>query len=249
MLKRERHNLILEQIMYKKRVVTSELCEELNVSEYTIRRDLNELAKEGKLLKVHGGALATSQHLYSFQEHEILDHDKKLVIAKKALSFIENNDVLIIGGGTTNLELVNILPKDLGVTIFTYSLSIAMSLSEHPKADVIVFGGRLMKSAQIVMGMDMLSNISKIRADTCFLGASGVDLNSGLTEIDWEVSQVKQAIIEVSDNVVLLSTSEKLDTRHRFVVGGLDKINTLVTEVDADSSVFASYKKRGLHVL
>ncbi|MBV6646501.1 MAG: DeoR/GlpR transcriptional regulator [Cyclobacteriaceae bacterium] len=239
----------MDQLLYKKRVLSSELSSDFKVSEFTIRRDLNELAKEGKLLKVHGGALATSQHLYSFKEDDILDHDKKLIIAQKALSLIENNDVLIIGGGTTNLELINILPPELNVTVFTYSLPIALRLSEHPKVDVHIFGGRIMKSAQIVMSMEVLMNISKIRADRCFLGASGIDVSSGVTEIDWDVSQLKQSIIEVSDTVVVLSTSEKIDTKHRFIVGGLEKINMLVTEYDPDDPIFIEYRKRGLQLL
>lgn len=249
MLKRERQNIILEQLLHKKRLLSSELSEQLDVSEYTIRRDLNELAKEGKLLKVHGGALATSQHLFSFQENEILDHDKKLVVAQKAITLIEENDVLIVGGGTNNLELVNILPKELSVTIFTYSLPVAMSLSEHPGADVIMFGGRLNKNAQIVMGMEMLSEIASIRADRCFLGISGIDPYAGVTEIDWEVSKLKRAIMDVSDQITLITTAEKVDTKHRFLVSSVDSVDNLITETDPSNKVFNPYKKRGVHIL
>jgi len=248
-LKRERQNLILEQLLYKSRVLSSELSVELKVSEYTIRRDLNELSQEGKILKVHGGALATSQHLFSFHEQDILDHEKKLIIAKKALSLIKNNDVLFIGGGTTNLELVNVLPKNLNVTIFTYSLPVAMRLSEHPKADVILFGGKLMKNAQIVIGPDMMSEIGNIRADLCFLGVCGIELNQGVTEIDWEVAQLKRKIISVSDQNVLLTTSEKINTRHRFMVSDLQNISTLVTEIEPTERIFQEYIRRGVSIL
>ncbi|REE01157.1 DeoR C terminal sensor domain-containing protein [Marinoscillum furvescens DSM 4134] len=157
--------------------------------------------------------------------------------------------MLIIGGGTTNLELVSLMPPDLGVTVFTYSLPIAMRLSEHPKIDVILFGGKLMKRAQVTIGLDMIQYISKIRADACFLGSSGLDIDAGLMEIDWEVSQLKRAIVGVSDKVVIMSTSEKIDTKQRFLVCPLEKINTLVTEVDPESSLLAAYRKRGLQVL
>lgn len=249
MLKRERQTLILNELQEFKKVLSSDLSVKLNVSEDTIRRDLKELASEGKLLKVHGGAMITSQNLYSYRENEIYDHDKKVIMARKALELIEDNDVLIIGGGTTNLELVSLMPPDLGVTVFTYSLPIAMRLSEHPKIEVILFGGKLMKRAQVTIGLDMIQYISRMRADACFLGSSGVDADTGLMEIDWEVSQLKRAIVSVSDKVVVLSTSEKIDTKQRFLVCGLEKINTLITEIDPDEVRLASYRKRGVQVL
>ena len=249
MLKKERQIHILQQLQEDKKVLSTDLSMRLNVSDDTIRRDIKELASEGKLLKVHGGALTTSQHLYYFQEDKIYDHDKKLTISKKALELIEDNDVLIIGGGTTNLELVSILPPELGVTIFTYSLPVAMRLSDHPKINVIMFGGKVMKRAQVTIGLDMIQYISTIRADMCFMGASGLDLDVGLMEIDWEVSQLKKAIVKVSDKVVILSTSEKIDTKQRFLVSGLDKIDTLITEVDPNSSFLQGYRKRGVRLL
>ena len=249
MLKKERQHIILEQLNIKKRLLSSELSDQLDVSEYTIRRDLNELASEGRLLKVHGGAIATSQRLFSFQESDILDHDKKLLIAQKALSLIDDNDVLIVGGGTTNLELVNILPQDLSVTIFTYSLPVAMTLTEHKNAEVILFGGKLNKQAQIVMGVDMLNEIATIRADRCFLGISGIDAHSGVTEIDWEVSKLKKSIMDVSDRVTVITTAEKVDTKHRFLVSGAERVDNLITEVDPESQIFAPYRKKGIQIL
>ncbi|VAW26222.1 Transcriptional regulator, DeoR family [hydrothermal vent metagenome] len=249
MLKRERQLEILSQLEESKKVLSTELSLSLNVSEDTIRRDLKELANEGKLLKVHGGALTTAQKVYAFRENEIFDHDKKLIMAKKALTLIEDNDVLIIGGGTTNMELVSIFPPDLGITVFTYSLPVAMRLSDHPKIDVILFGGKLMKSAQVTVGLDMIQNISNMRADACFLSTSGIDIDTGLMEIDWEISQLKKAIIRVCDKVVIMSTVEKIDSKQRFLVCGIDKINHLITESDSDLNLLQGFKKRGVQVL
>jgi len=249
MLKRERQLKILNSLHQNKKVLSKELSVKLNVSDDTIRRDIKELANEGKLLRVHGGALTTAQNLYLYREGEIFDHDKKLAISKKAVELIEDNDVLIIGGGTTNLELVSLFPSDLGVTVFTYSLPIAMRLSEHPKVNVIMFGGKVMKRAQVTVGLDMIQYISTIRADTCFLGASGLDIDTGLMEIDWEISQLKKAIINVSDKVVIMSTSEKIDTKQRFLVCGLDKIDTLITETDPETNFLQGFVKRGVRIL
>jgi len=249
MLKRERQIEIISQLEKSKRVLSTELSLSLNVSEDTIRRDLKELANDGKVLKVHGGALTTAQKVYTFRENEIFDHDKKLVMAQKALNLIEDNDVLIIGGGTTTLELVGAFPPDLGITVFTYSIPIAMRLSDHPKIDVILFGGKLMKRNQVTVGLDMIQNISNMRADACFLGSSGIDINTGLMEIDWEISQLKRAIVKVCEKVVILTTLEKIDSKQRFSICGVDEINYLITEGDPEISLLKGFKKRGIKIL
>jgi len=249
MLKKERQLSILNQLQNSKKVLSNELSQMLHVSEDTIRRDLKELASQGKLLKVHGGALTTSQKVFSYHEDAIFDHEIKSKIAKKALTLIENNDVLIVGGGTTNLELVDNMPDDLCITVFTYSLPVAMRLSEHPNIEVIFFGGRIMKRARIAIGLDMIQYISQIRADACFLGSSGIDIDAGLMEIDLDVSHLKKAIINISDKVIIMSTSEKIETKQRFLVCELDRINTLITELDPHSNKLEGFKKRGLQVL
>lgn len=249
MLKKERQFSILSQLREQKKVLSNELSQVLNVSEDTVRRDLKELASQGKLLKVHGGALTTSQKVFSYHQDAIFDHDIKSKIAKKALALIENNDVLIVGGGTTNLELVALMPDELNITVFTYSLPVAMRLSEHPNIEVIIFGGKLMKQARITIGLDMIQYISKIRADACFLGSSGIDIDTGLMEIDLDESQLKKAIVNVSDKVIIMSTSEKIDTKQRFLVCELDRINSLITELNPEASILEGYRRRGLQIL
>ena len=147
------------------------------------------------------------------------------------------------------MELVSLMPPDLGITVFTYSLSVAMRLSDHPKIDVIVLGGKLMKNALVTSGSDMIKYISEIRADACFLSASGIDLDTGLMEIDWDVCQFKKAILEASDRSVIMSTKEKIGTKQRFLVSPLNNIHTLITEESPDHPDLLAYKKRGLQLL
>src|SRR5690606_2351028 len=112
MLKKERHNIIMRQINLHNRVLSSDLVELLNVSEDTIRRDLQELADNNLLTKVHGGALSKS-YQSSFDDSTVYAKDAKIVIAKKAISLIKDGMVVLTGGGTTILELVKQLPEHL----------------------------------------------------------------------------------------------------------------------------------------
>lgn len=248
MLRQERHDFILSKLKKENKVLSSDLSIELSVSEDTIRRDLRELAHQGKILKVHGGALSTSQHVYKYQLEEIFEYDLKHIIASKAVKLIENNSSLVMSGGTTNLELARILPHDLSVTVYTYSLPIAMQLTEHPNIELIFLGGKMQKNAQVTIGMDVIRTISGMRVDYCFLGVSGLDLKAGLTEIDYEVANIKKTMMDISETSILLSTASKLETVQRYLVEKTENLNILITDIDPENERVSPYQKRGIVV-
>lgn len=97
-----------------------------------------------------------------------------------------------MSGSTTNLEIAKLIPDNLVVTIFTYSLPIALELTKHPSIEVIFIGGKLNKLAQVSVGIDVVNTISNIRADICFVGTGGIHIKKGMTEPDWEVAHIKK---------------------------------------------------------
>lgn len=115
MLKKERQEFILREINLHNKVLTSDLCEAIDVSEDTIRRDLSELAETGNIIKVHGGALSKSFHT-SFQGNGVYSHDNKKMIAQKAMSLIKDGMFVLTTGGTTIIELAKALPQHLNAT-------------------------------------------------------------------------------------------------------------------------------------
>ena len=248
MLRKERHDYIIQKVRLNNKVVSSELSQELGVSEDTIRRDLRELSHKGQILKVHGGAVTTSQHVFHYQKEEIVDYQLKHKVALKAIPLIKDNSVIIMSGGTTNLELARILPPELNATIYTYSLPIAMQLTEHPNIELIFIGGKMQKKAQVTIGMDVISAINNIRGDYCFLGVSGLDVHAGLTEIDWEVAHIKKAMISISEKTILLSTASKLETVQRYLVETTDNINTIITDLDKNDERIQAFARKGIEV-
>ena len=118
MLKEERQAYIIHQINLHNKVLSTDLSIQLNVSEDTIRRDLNELAENGKVIKVYGGALSKSFQ-FPFQEGNVYAKEAKKEIASKALSLIQSGMTILIGGGTTMIELARLIPADLQCTFFT----------------------------------------------------------------------------------------------------------------------------------
>lgn len=249
MLKRDRQQKIIEKVRDIRKVNISLLAEEFKVSEATIRRDFNNLASKGLITKVSGGAVINIQKLYEYNENVIFDRENKIKVALKAATLIQDEMVLIISGGTTNLMLAKLFPKNIKATIFTYSLPIAMQLSEHPLLEVIFIGGKINKNSMVTTGLDVINFLSNINADLCFLGVSGLSIEYGITDEGYEVSLIKKSMINSSKQIVYLATSNKLNISHNFIVCNLNKIDKVVTDLDPLDVKLKDYAKAGVKLL
>jgi DeoR/GlpR family transcriptional regulator of sugar metabolism len=249
MLKAERHKYIMARLIDEQKVVTTDLAQALDLSEDTIRRDLNELDSKKLLEKVYGGAIKVNEKATDVFNIDINAEDEKIQIATKALSLLHDGQVVIMSGGTTNLVFAKLIPSDLKATIYTYSLPIAMQLSQHPNIDLIFIGGKMQKNAMVTIGMDVIQVVSKIKADICFIGASSINIKQGLTEIGYEISIVKKAMIKASDRVVSMFSSNKLNTKMPHVVCDLSQLDTIVTNLDPEDFRLEEYRKSGVTVL
>ncbi|MBK1440514.1 DeoR/GlpR transcriptional regulator [Parapedobacter sp. ISTM3] len=242
MLKEERQAFIVHQINLHNKVLSSDLSVQLNVSEDTIRRDLNELAENGKVLKVYGGALSKSFQ-YPFQETNIYARDAKKQIAHKAISLIKNGMTVLAGGGTTMLELARIVPESLQCTFFTISPLVALELAERTHADVILIGGKLSRNTNISIGSQVINQLSEIRVDLCLLGTNGLSVEDGVTDSDWEAVQIKKAMIRSSSKTAILSIAEKLNSVQKMKVCSLNAISYLVTDLAPKHPSLAGFSK------
>ncbi len=248
MLKEERHRLILREVNIHNKVLIADLSDKFDVSEDTVRRDLHELANSGKIQKVRGGALSKSYSGYSYHEQDIYAYREKNLIARKAVNLLKDGMLVLISGGSTNLEIARLIPPELKVTFLTVSLSTAMQLLEHPVSETIFIGGQLSKSAKISVGGEVIGKLSEVRPDICFLGTNGIDASAGITESDWEVVIVKKAMIQASSKVVLCAIAEKLNTVQRIKVCDLNQIDLLVTELDPLSELLTPYRNTGVQL-
>lgn len=247
MLKKERHAHIIRQVNLHNKVLSSDLAIELNVSEDTIRRDLNELDSTGQIVKVHGGALSRSYH-YPFQQNNIYAADAKQLIVTKAIGLLKEDMVVLTGGGTTILEMATMLPKDLPLTVFTISPPVALQLADHPMVKVILIGGEMSKESQVCTGADAVSYLNDMRFDICFLGTNGISPTEGVTDSDLSVVQVKKAMIKASKRTVIICIAEKLNSVQRMKVCGLQQINSLITELDPANEALVAYQRAGLNL-
>jgi len=240
MLKKERQAYIIHQVNLHNKILSSDLSQEINVSEDTIRRDLNELSDMKKIIKVHGGALSKSFH-NSFKHKNIYSLDHKKIIAQKAVALIKDGMFVLTSGGTTIIELARALPENLHATFFTGSLPAAFEYMHHPNIEIIIIGDRLSKSSQITVGGGALAKIREIKADISFLGINAISIEDGITDSDWDIVQLKQAMIESATKAVALTISEKINTTMRLKICNVKDINTLITELDPDNELLKSY--------
>ena len=248
MLKKERHDYVMRQVNLHNRVLTSDLVQLLNVSEDTIRRDLQEMSDDNLLYKVHGGALSKSYHS-SFDNSTVYAKDAKMSIAKKTIPLIKDGMVVLTGGGTTIIEMVKQLPEYLEATFFTISPLVAIELAKYPKIEVILIGGIFSKNSQITYGGHVISQLSEINADLCLLGTSALHPKDGITDTDWEINQLKKTMLNSSKRSAVLSISEKLNISLRLKVAALENINFLITELDIGDTRLEEYKVKGLEIL
>jgi len=248
MLKKERQAYIIQQINIHNKVLSSDLSTQLNVSEDTVRRDLQELSEEGKLIKVHGGALSKSFH-FTIQNENIYLLPEKKIIAHKAINLIKDGMFVLLSGGTTIRELVKSLPPKLNATFITVSVPTALELLNHPNSEIIFLGNTLSKNAQMAVGAEVVQRLGEIKADLCFLGTNSFDANEGITDLEWDVIEVKKAMIKAAHKTVSLSISEKLNTVQRLLVCKPEDVDILITELEPENEALQAYKDKGITVL
>jgi len=246
MLTAERRQAILTRLERDGKVVASELVAALGVSEDTVRRDLRELASGGLVQRVHGGALPAAATVSFAQRLEVAP-EAKAHLAEAALPLLEGANVVLLDGGTTALELARRLPPHRECTVLTNAPPVAAALAAHPRVDVVLIGGRMLKASQTTVGAEAVDALRQVRADACVLGICSLHPDVGVTTTDHDEAHVKRAMVEASAEVIALATADKLQTASPWVVGPVSDLTHLVT--DAGDELTAAYAAAGVSVV
>ncbi|MEO8336739.1 MAG: DeoR/GlpR family DNA-binding transcription regulator [bacterium] len=248
MLTSQRKRHILDVLARDGQVVAKALSAELELSLDTIRRDLRELALAGLLLRVHGGALPASPAVVNLAGRERLAPDAKRAIGRAAALLIQRDQVVVLDGGTTTLQLVRHLPADLRATIVTHSPTIAVALVDHPQVEVLLIGGRLFKHSVVAVGAAAMDAIRGIRADLYFMGVTGVHPEVGLTTGDYEEALIKRAFSTSAADTVVLASSDKLGAASPYVIAPITEASSIITELGVTDDVVSAYAALGVTV-
>jgi DeoR family fructose operon transcriptional repressor len=234
MLSKERHSIILNEVNAKKSVTIGELCELLDASESTIRRDLKALADEGLLVRVHGGAIALSAS-FSFVEYDVEEKSKlfteeKQAIARYAASLIDDGDFVFIDAGTTTEKMIDYLPEKR-VTFVTNAFIHAKKLAQRG-FKVFIPAGKIKLTTESIVGAECVSSIKSYNFTKSFLGANGISLSAGVTTPDRNEASVKTAVINNSKTAYVLADHSKFDQISSVTFAQLSRVKIITDKID-----------------
>lgn len=249
MLAPERQQQILTLLEERGTVRTIDLAEEFQVTDETIRRDLQILADNGQLARVHGGAsnLNGRPKLQSFTERRSINVDKKRAIARTAIEFIQPGRTYAFDSSTTVFELVCSLP-DLPYRVVTNAYAVIDQLIAHEQTELISTGGRYHRKTQTFVGGDSYHSLRRYNINCAFVSSIGLDPLQGAAEGFEEQAVFKENLVQMAEEVILLIDSTKLMQRSEYFFAGIEQLSHIITDNAADPAVTRRLISKGCSV-
>ncbi len=236
MLAIERRRDILAKLEAEGKVIVSELAKEYEVTEETIRRDLDKLDKEGLASKTYGGAVAKngSGHDLPYKVRMAVNVEKKERIAEMAAALIHDGERIMLDSSSTAIYIVRKLKNRKNLTVITNSVEILLELADKSDWTVFSTGGILKEGALSLTGSSAEKMISSYHVDTAICSCKGVDIALGITDSNEKDSQIKQAMYSSAERRILAADSGKFDRKSFVKVCGFSDIDVLVTDTCPD---------------
>ncbi|OLN29726.1 DeoR/GlpR family DNA-binding transcription regulator [Desulfosporosinus metallidurans] len=236
MFAEERKAEILQLMESGQPVKVGDLSQRFDVSESTIRRDLQELENVGLIQRTHGGAISVqSSFELSYQEKEIRFYDEKQKIAKAAVDLVKDGETVFLDTGTTTLQIAFAL-RGKTITVATNSMDIAQVFAEDPQVEVIVLGGSLRKNIRSLVGFLTNEMLAKLHFDKVFLAANAVDLELGVTTPNLMEAETKRHMVKAGKEVILVVDHSKLWEKAMCKICSLSEINLLLSDDGVDEA-------------
>ncbi len=251
MIAAERQQAILEQALARGAVRTSDLALVFEVSEETIRRDLEKLTESGQLARTHGGA--TTSELQRVE----LDHsqrhaqhlEEKKRIAQKAATFIKPGDTILLDASSTCLQLVDAITEIENVHVVSYSQEVSERLVRRHGVRLTQLGGAFDAPSRSYFGILTETALRHLRIDKFFFSCKGVDPSKGLSEANHEQARLKKHILAHVELSYLLADHSKLGLRSNYFFSSLREIHTLITDSGASPSALAELANAPTEIL
>lgn len=230
-MRANRLNEMEQYILGKEHVSLEELSEEFHVSMNTVRRDIAELLNHGNVRKVYGGV---SSNLVSrplgFSVREQKNIDAKRIIGQMASRMVSDGSSIFLDSGSTTPKLLRHLNEKNGVTVITHSLTALSEAATLPNLNVIALGGIYTPSTSSFTGISTLDSLSRLSIQTIFISATGVTVESGLTNSTYMEAEIKRNVVQRGNRVVLMADQSKFD--HSAVISfcQLEQLYAIVTD-------------------
>jgi DeoR/GlpR family transcriptional regulator of sugar metabolism len=250
-----RKSLIFSKLKDQGAVSVTELCKELNVSDMTIRRDLDGMERDGVLRRIHGGAIFDTGR--SFERPYLMranqDVQAKKQIGCKAAELIVDGDSIALDVGTTTLEVARCLGEKRNITVVTASLPIAneITLTYHLESQIrLILTGGVVRAGELGMIGHFTENMyEQLHVDKAFIGVAGIDLQEGMTEYNLDDAVIKRAIIASAKQKIVVADASKFNQTTFASIGPLEAIDTIITSADAPTDILKKIRLMGIEVI
>lgn len=229
----ERRQSVMELLRKQPGLRVPELATALVVSEGTVRNDLNALESEGRVTRVHGGAIVKDQSGFqnlSFNVRHQEHATEKLLISRYASELVNDGDSILLDASSTIYYLALAIQERNRLRVVTNGLDVARLLAKNPSNTVIVIGGILNQEGSSVTGLFSESAIQELHIQKAFVSSSGFSLERGMTEVHIEEAQLKRKVIESSQEVIALIDSSKIGKEDLTPFARVEQINHLITD-------------------
>lgn len=245
-----RHRQIEEWLNQNGECSVESLAQKFQVSEMTIRRDLMVLAKTGRIIRTHGGAMPGEKVLFEFQflQRSLLNQDEKEEIAAVASQFVYEGQSVMMDSGTTTLALARRLCKKNNITIVTSSLPIAAVTQNCPGLRVLLLGGYLRMDSPDLFGVLTETNIQNLTADIAFIGADGIDLKGNIYNASPEVASMLTKMTMAAQQVYVIADHSKVGRTALVRFGNISKWNGLITDKGLTPSQAFAMRNSGIRL-
>lgn len=252
MLARQRQELIAQAVEQDGGIRVSELVAELGVSDMTIRRDIETLARKGIVRKVHGGATRADRSTDEpgFSAKSELNQVAKSEIARTTAGLISPGSSVAVSAGTTAYAVAEQLVGIHRLTVVTNSPRVAELLHDPDDNErVVVLTGGVRTPSDALAGPVANEMLSTVHVDTLILGVHGIDLEAGITTPNLLEAQTNRALIKAAQQVIVVADHSKWGTVGLSTIATLDKVDTLITDADLDERAQRQISKQGVHLV
>jgi len=244
MLPLERQKKIIDLLNVRKVLKMNELTEELDISVDTLRRDINALANQGKIVKIYGGIkLAEPKYGEPSMDERMIDRlEEKETIARKCCEYIQDGDCIYIDSGSTTYHIAKYIKDKKKLTVITNSIPVITELM-NTDIELMIIGGKIRKDEQSVVTFEYIFNFHELNVLKAFICCSGITTERGISDYNLEEATTRKKMIELSKEVFVAADSSKFGRDVTIAIAPLDKIDAIVTDNLVDRSYAAKFKK------
>lgn len=249
MLVQERYDKIVQLVNERGSIRVTELSELCQVTEETIRRDLDRLEQAGRLRRSHGGAVSVKdqQPEIPYFEREITHADEKRRIAEEAIKMIQPKDRILLDASSTAWYMAASMP-DIPLTVLTNSIKVAMELSSKEKIEVISTGGILASRSLSYVGPLAERSLDAYHVDKAFFSCKGVHLERGISESNELQARIKHKMVGMADQVILLADFSKFGVQAFTHVADMSDVDTIITDGRLSPELLLQLKEKQIFI-